>query len=93
MTVPLRHAPDRFGRMNSRRARDLAAPEELGIFVGLKSVPPTDPFPKAHWNKRACAIIGSNKGPADKYDPKNFVRVDQNIKCDSVRSAVDQGSG
>ena len=35
------------------------APEELGIFVGLKTVPPMDPFPKEHWGKRACAIIGA----------------------------------
>ena len=36
------------------------APEELGMFVGLKTVPPTDPFPKEHWGKRACAIIGAS---------------------------------
>jgi FAD/FMN-containing dehydrogenase len=40
------------------------APEELGVFVGLKTVPPVDPFPKEHWSKRACAIIGSYAGPA-----------------------------
>ncbi|MBB5463675.1 FAD-binding oxidoreductase [Paraburkholderia sp. Cpub6] len=39
------------------------APEDLGLFVGLKSVPPTDPFPKEHWNKRACALIGAFNGP------------------------------
>jgi FAD/FMN-containing dehydrogenase len=39
------------------------APEELGIFVGLKTVPPTDPFPREHWGKRACAIIGAYNGP------------------------------
>ncbi|MBV8715716.1 MAG: FAD-binding protein [Chloroflexi bacterium] len=41
------------------------APEELGIFVGLKTVPPLDPFPRDHWGKRACAIIGSFNGPAE----------------------------
>ena len=41
------------------------APEELGIFVGLKTVPPVDPFPKEHWNKRACAIIGIYNGSAE----------------------------
>jgi FAD/FMN-containing dehydrogenase len=41
------------------------APEELGIFVGLKTVPPVDPFPKEHWNKRACAIIGIYSGSAE----------------------------
>jgi FAD/FMN-containing dehydrogenase len=39
------------------------APEELGLFVGLKTVPPADPFPKEHWNKRACALIGAFSGP------------------------------
>jgi hypothetical protein len=39
------------------------APEEMGLFVGLKTVPPTDPFPKEHWGKRACALIGAYNGP------------------------------
>ena len=30
------------------------APEELGAFVGLKTVPSTDPFPREHWGKRAA---------------------------------------
>src|SRR5262245_33420704 len=38
------------------------APEELGIFVGLKTVPPMDPFPKEAQGKRACAIIGGYGG-------------------------------
>jgi FAD/FMN-containing dehydrogenase len=41
------------------------APVELGIFVGLKTVPPTDPFPREHQGKHACAIIGIYDGPAD----------------------------
>ncbi|MGE0703716.1 MAG: FAD-binding oxidoreductase [Vicinamibacterales bacterium] len=40
------------------------APEELGVFVGLKTVPSMDPFPKEYWGRRACAIIGSYNGPA-----------------------------
>ncbi len=40
------------------------APEELGIFVGLKTVPSMDPFPKEGWGKRACAIIGAYNGSA-----------------------------
>jgi len=39
------------------------APEELGLFVGLKTVPPTDPFPQEHWNKRACALVGAFNAP------------------------------
>jgi hypothetical protein len=41
------------------------APEELGIFVGLKTVPSMEPFPTEGWGKRACAIIGAYNGPAD----------------------------
>jgi hypothetical protein len=40
------------------------APEELGAFVGLKTVPSTDPFPKEHWGKRACAVISAFNGSA-----------------------------
>ncbi len=40
------------------------APEELGIFVGLKTVPSLDPFPRDYWGRHACAIIGSYNGPA-----------------------------
>ena len=40
------------------------APEELGTFVGLKTVPPVDPFPREHWGRRACAVISSYTGPA-----------------------------
>jgi hypothetical protein len=40
------------------------APEELGIFVGLKTVPRMDPFPQEAWGKRACAIIGAYNGSA-----------------------------
>jgi len=40
------------------------APEELGSFVGLKSVPPLDPFPRDYWGKRACALISCYTGPA-----------------------------
>ena len=38
------------------------APEELGIFVGLKTVPSMDPFPREAWGKRTCAIIGAFNG-------------------------------
>ena len=40
------------------------APEELGAFVGLKTVPSMDPFPREYWGKRACAVISSYNGPA-----------------------------
>ncbi|MCC5866791.1 MAG: FAD-binding oxidoreductase [Wenzhouxiangella sp.] len=41
------------------------APESLGIFVGLKRVLPTDPFPREHWGQDACAIVGCYDGPAN----------------------------
>jgi hypothetical protein len=43
-----------------------SAPEELGTFVGLKTVPSTDPFPKDFWGRRACAVISCYNGPAKK---------------------------
>jgi len=54
------------GKTVMRTFRDFLpdAPEELGVFVGLKTVPSMDPFPKEHWGKRACAVIGSYNGPA-----------------------------
>lgn len=33
------------------------APEELGVFLGLKRVPSTDPFPEEYRGRRACAVI------------------------------------
>ena len=55
------------GKTVMRTYRDFlpTAPEDLGIFVGLKTVPPLDPFPKEHWNKRACAIIGAFNGAVE----------------------------
>ena len=38
------------------------APEELGAFVGLKTVPSCAPFPEEHWGKKICAIISSYNG-------------------------------
>ena len=41
------------------------APEDLGAFVGLKTVPSMDPFPKDYWGRRACAVISSYNGPVE----------------------------
>jgi FAD/FMN-containing dehydrogenase len=41
------------------------APEELGIFVGLKTVPSMEPFPREAWGKRACALISCFNGSED----------------------------
>jgi hypothetical protein len=40
------------------------APLEFGGFVGLKTVPPVEPFPNEHWGKRACAVIACYDGSA-----------------------------
>jgi hypothetical protein len=54
----------KHGRAIMRAYRDFLpnAPEELGVFVGLKTVPSMDPFPREAWGKRACAIISSYNG-------------------------------
>lgn len=41
------------------------APDEMGGFVGLKTVPPLEPFPEAHQGKRACAVIACFLGSAE----------------------------
>ncbi|NLS07666.1 FAD-binding oxidoreductase [Rhizobium sp. P32RR-XVIII] len=52
------------GKEIMRAYRDFLpkSPEELGVFVGLKTVPSMDPFPREAWGKRACAIISSFNG-------------------------------
>ena len=40
------------------------APEELGVFVGLKTVLPVEPFPAEHRGKHACGIVACYNGPA-----------------------------
>jgi len=53
-----------YAREIMRAYRDFLpkAPEELGIFVGLKTVPSMEPFPREAWGKRACALISSFNG-------------------------------
>ena len=52
------------GREVMRAYRDFLpkAPENLGAFVGLKTVPSLDPFPREAWGKRACAVIACFNG-------------------------------
>ena len=54
----------KHGRQIMRAYRDFlpTAPEELGAFVGLKTVPSIDPFPREAWGKRACAVISCFNG-------------------------------
>jgi hypothetical protein len=44
------------------------APVELGSFLGLKTVPSTDPFPKDIWGKKICALISCYSGPLEKAE-------------------------
>lgn len=39
------------------------AAEALGVFVGLKTVPPVDPFPAEYQGRHACALISCFNGP------------------------------
>jgi FAD/FMN-containing dehydrogenase len=41
------------------------ATEDLGAFVGLKTIPSGDPFPREHWGKRVVALISSFNGSAE----------------------------
>jgi hypothetical protein len=38
------------------------APNDFYIFLGLQSVPPTDPFPVEHWNKKMCVLLVAHNG-------------------------------
>ena len=38
------------------------APDEFYIFLGLQSVPATDPFPTEHWDKRMCVLLVAHNG-------------------------------
>jgi hypothetical protein len=40
------------------------APEALSPFLGLKTVPSTDPFPGDLWGTRICALVTCYDGPA-----------------------------
>jgi hypothetical protein len=57
----------KHARAIMQRYRDFLpnAPEELGAFVGLKTVPSMDPFPRDSWGHRACAVISSYNGSAE----------------------------
>ena len=44
------------------------APLELCPFLGLKTVPSTDPFPKKLWGKKICALISCYSGPLEQAE-------------------------
>ncbi|MFO1144933.1 MAG: FAD-binding oxidoreductase [Amaricoccus sp.] len=47
-----------------RRYRDWlpGAPEELCVFLGLKTVVSADPFPREHWGERMCLLMTCHDG-------------------------------
>jgi FAD/FMN-containing dehydrogenase len=44
------------------------APLEFCPFLGLKTVPSTDPFPRDHWGKKICALISCYSGPLEQAE-------------------------
>jgi hypothetical protein len=38
------------------------APDPFYVFLGLQTVPPADPFPREHWNKRMCVLLVAHNG-------------------------------
>jgi FAD/FMN-containing dehydrogenase len=41
------------------------APEEIGAFVGLKTVPANSPFPQGAWGHRICLLVCCYNGPEE----------------------------
>jgi FAD/FMN-containing dehydrogenase len=44
------------------------APEELYTFLGLQTIPSTDPFPGELWGRRVCVLVSCYTGPLDKAE-------------------------
>lgn len=44
------------------REFEKTAPLDFYIFLGLQAVPPTDPFPQEHWNKKMCVLLVAHNG-------------------------------
>jgi len=49
--------------MQAYRAFLPTAPEKLGPFLGLKTVPSCAPFPEEIWGEKICAVISCYNGP------------------------------
>ncbi len=57
----------KHAKMIMQRFREFIprAPEDLGIFLGLKTVLSCDPFPKDHWGKGICLLMVCYNGPEE----------------------------
>jgi FAD/FMN-containing dehydrogenase len=38
------------------------APDDFSIWLGLQTVPPGNPFPEEHWNKKMCVLLVAHNG-------------------------------
>jgi len=58
----------RHARAVMQRYRDFLpdAPEELGVFIGLKTVVSSPPFPQELWGKQICLLMCCFDGPEDR---------------------------
>jgi hypothetical protein len=58
----------RHARTIMQRYRDFlpSAPEELGVFVGLKTILSSAPFPEELWGKRMCLLMCCYNGSEEK---------------------------
>jgi hypothetical protein len=58
----------KHARIVMQRYRDFlpTAPEELGVFVGLKTIPSSPPFPQELWGKHICLLMCCYDGAQDK---------------------------
>jgi hypothetical protein len=57
----------KHARTIMQRYRDFlpTAPEELGVFLGLKMIPSSPPFPEELWGKRICLLMCCYDGSED----------------------------
>jgi FAD/FMN-containing dehydrogenase len=51
------------------------SPDEFYIFLGLQTVPPGEPFPQEHWNKKMCVLLVSHPG-SDGENAVNAIRAE-----------------
>jgi hypothetical protein len=58
----------KHARTIMQRYRDFlpGAPEELGAFFGLKTIPSSAPFPQELWGRRICLLMSCYDGPEEK---------------------------
>ena len=58
-----------------REFQAISSPE-FYIFLGLQAIPPTEPFPEEHWNKKICLLLVAHNGE------------DGQVQVDKMRAAL-----